>query len=48
MGLGVDAGSLTGATGFFEKAGVRVVRQSVTHGLELRAGQEIGRQSIGE
>ncbi|MBN1483688.1 MAG: GNAT family N-acetyltransferase, partial [Chloroflexia bacterium] len=43
-GLGVDAGSLTGATRLYEKAGMRVVEEYVTYEKELRAGRELRTQ----
>jgi mycothiol synthase len=46
VGLGVDAGSLTGATRLYEKAGMYVARQLVTYEKELRPGKELARQSI--
>ncbi len=42
VGLGVDAESLTGATGLYEKAGMHVQRQSVCYEKELRPGEELG------
>jgi ribosomal protein S18 acetylase RimI-like enzyme len=47
VGLGVDAGSLTGATRLYEKAGMYVARQLVTYEKELRPGKELAKQSIG-
>ncbi len=40
-GLSVDAGSLTGATRLYERAGMRVVREHVGYEKELRAGVEL-------
>ena len=45
-GLGVDAGSLTGATRLYEKAGMRVARQFDDYEKELRPGEELSTQSI--
>ena len=45
-GLGVDAGSLTGATGLYEKAGMRCFRQFDTYELELRPGRDIAKRSL--
>lgn len=44
--LGVDAGSLTGATRLYERAGMHVDRKLVTYEKELRAGEELGTESI--
>jgi mycothiol synthase len=46
VGLEVDAGSLTGATRLYEKAGMRVARQLVWYEKELRPGKELGTQSF--
>lgn len=46
VGLGVDAGSLTGATRLYEKAGMRVAQQLDTYELELRPGEELGLESL--
>jgi mycothiol synthase len=46
VGLGVDAGSLTGATRLYEKAGMHVAQQASVYEVELRPGQELGRQSL--
>jgi hypothetical protein len=46
VGLGVDADSLTGATRLYEKAGMHVVRELATYEKELRAGEELARQSV--
>jgi len=46
VGLGVDAGSLTGATRLYEKAGMRAVQQLALYEKELRPGEELGRQSL--
>ncbi|MCP4363002.1 MAG: GNAT family N-acetyltransferase [Chloroflexi bacterium] len=40
-GLGVDAGSLTGAVGLYERAGMHVTRQYDAYEKELRAGEDI-------
>lgn len=45
--LGVDTGSLTGATRFYEKAGMHVSREVVIYERELRAGEELGKQTLG-
>jgi len=44
VGLGVDAGSLTGATRLYEKAGMYVEQQITLYEKELRPGQELGTQ----
>ena len=48
VGLGVDAKSLTGATGLYEKAGMKAMpeRQFDTYRLVLRPGRDITRQEI--
>jgi len=48
VGLGVDGASLTGATGLYEKAGMRVVRESIAYEKELRPGKDLSRQSLDE
>jgi ribosomal protein S18 acetylase RimI-like enzyme len=45
-GLGVDASSLTGATGLYEKAGMHSIRQFDLYEKELRPGQDLTKQSI--
>ena len=45
-GLGVDADSLTGATGLYEKAGMHVYREFHTYEKELRSGRDISKQSL--
>ncbi|NIM96144.1 MAG: GNAT family N-acetyltransferase [Anaerolineales bacterium] len=45
-GLGVDAESLTGATRLYEKAGMRINRQYDLYELELRPGEEIGKENL--
>jgi ribosomal protein S18 acetylase RimI-like enzyme len=45
-GLGVDAGSLTGATRLYERAGMRVARQYSIYEKELRPGVDLSTQSI--
>jgi len=45
VGLGVDAGSLTGATRLYEKASMRTVQQMAAYELELCPGKELGTQS---
>lgn len=44
VGLGVDAGSLTGATRLYEKAGMKVSRQYHAYEKELRPGRDITRR----
>ncbi len=46
VSLGVDAGSLTGATRLYEKAGMRVVQQVARYEKELRPGKELGTRAI--
>ena len=46
VGLGVDAGNLTGALRLYQKAGMRVHRQHNTYEKELRPGVELSTQSI--
>ncbi len=46
VGLGVDASSLTGATGLYEKAGMHVVRQWDRYEKELRPGRDLTTQSL--
>ncbi len=46
VGLGADAGSLTGATQLYEKAGMRAVQQMAPYEKELRPGREVGRESL--
>lgn len=46
VGLGVDAGSLTGATRLYERAGMRPILQFDTYEKELRPGIDITTQSI--
>jgi ribosomal protein S18 acetylase RimI-like enzyme len=48
IGLGVDAGSLTGALRLYEKAGMSVFSQFDKYEKEIRAGKEISVQSIEE
>jgi mycothiol synthase len=47
-GLGVDAGSLTGAVRLYEKAGMHVLRKMDIFELELRPGKELMTQTIDE
>lgn len=47
-GLGVDSGSLTGATRLYEKAGMHVHRVSDSFEIEIRSGRELARKSIEE
>lgn len=44
VGLGVDAGSLTGATRLYTRAGMAPQRESALYELELRPGRELGTQ----
>ncbi len=44
VGLGVDAGSLTGATKLYQKAGMSVVTQIVIYEKELRPGRDLARR----
>lgn len=46
VGLGVDAGSLTGATRLYEKAGMHVARQYDSYEKELRSGRDISVQEL--
>jgi ribosomal protein S18 acetylase RimI-like enzyme len=46
-GLGVDAGSLTGATRLYEKAGMRVAREYATYQKVLREGVDLSTQASG-
>ena len=46
VSLDVDAQSLTRATRVYEKAGMRVQRQSVTYEKELRAGQDLSTRFV--
>jgi mycothiol synthase len=46
VGLSVDAGSLTGALGLYERAGMHVVRVNNTFEKELRAGVDLSTQSV--
>lgn len=41
VGLGVDAESLTGATALYEKAGMRVVRESYEYARVVREGRDL-------
>ncbi len=45
-GLGVDASSLTGATGLYEKAGMRTIRQFDLYEKELRPGKDLTKQAL--
>ena len=45
VGLGVDAGSLTGATRLYTRAGMKVDREMALYELELRPGRELGTQA---
>lgn len=46
VGLGVDAGSLTGATRLYEKAGMEIARQYNNYEKELRPGRDLTTQQI--
>ncbi|MDX1413432.1 MAG: GNAT family N-acetyltransferase [Candidatus Promineifilaceae bacterium] len=46
VGLGVDANSLTGATGLYEKAGMHVAREFHTYEKVLRSGRDIERKTL--
>lgn len=46
VGLGVDAGSLTGATGLYKKAGMHVAREFHSYEKELRPGRDISLQNL--
>jgi len=48
VGLGVDATSLTGANHLYEKAGMKVKRQSLAYEKELRPGIDLTRQRLEE
>jgi ribosomal protein S18 acetylase RimI-like enzyme len=41
-GLGVDSGSLTGATRLYKRAGMSVSREIALYELELRPREELG------
>lgn len=45
-GLGVDASSLTGAMGLYEKAGMHRIRQFDLYEKELRPGRDLTKQSV--
>jgi mycothiol synthase len=45
VGLGVDASSLTGAMGLYEKAGMHRIRQFDLYEKELRPGRDLTKQS---
>ena len=47
-GLGVDAGSLTGALGLYEKAGMKQSRRFDLHEKALRPGRDVSRQALDE
>jgi mycothiol synthase len=47
-GLGVDAGSLTGALRLYEKAGMERFRQFNMYEKELRPGRDVSRQALDE
>jgi len=45
VGLGVDSQNLSGATRLYKKAGMQVARELVVYEKELRAGEELSKQS---
>jgi ribosomal protein S18 acetylase RimI-like enzyme len=45
VGLGVDSGSLTGATRLYTRAGMKLDREVALYELELRPGRELGTQA---
>lgn len=45
-GLGVDSESLTGATRLYEKAGMRVVRETLEYELVIREGRDLRTLSV--
>ncbi len=45
-GLGVDAGSLTGATRLYEKAGMHSYRQEDIYEMVLRDGKDLVKRNI--
>jgi mycothiol synthase len=46
VGLGVDGGSLTGATRLYERAGMRIFQQRDAYEKVLRPGVDLSRQSL--
>lgn len=46
VGLGVDAGSLTGATRLYEKAGMAVTRRFDTYDKLIRPGEELSLETL--
>jgi GNAT superfamily N-acetyltransferase len=46
VGLGVDGGSLTGATRLYEQAGMHVFRQMDAYEKDLRSGKDISTQTL--
>lgn len=48
VGLGVDAQSLTGATGLYEKAGMHVHREFHDYSKVLRPGRDLSTQTVEE
>jgi len=46
VGLGVDASSLTGAKGLYEKAGMHRIRQFDTYEKELRPGRDLAKRTL--
>jgi mycothiol synthase len=46
--LGVDAQNLTGALRLYERAGMRVAMRFTTYEKELRAGEELATQTLGD
>jgi GNAT superfamily N-acetyltransferase len=45
VGLGVDTQNLSGATRLYEKAGMRAISELAVYEKELRAGEELSKQS---
>jgi len=48
VGLGVDAESLTGANKLYEKAGMKVARESIAYEKELRSGKDLALRTLDE
>ena len=48
VGLAVDSASLTGANRLYEKAGMKVTRESIAYEKELRPGQDLSLRSLDE
>jgi ribosomal protein S18 acetylase RimI-like enzyme len=45
VGLGVDSKNLSGATRLYKKAGMQVTQELAVYEKELRAGEELSKQS---